>query len=59
MLQMLRLKNKRCMKHKISSRKEYHQTMVAVYDLMNKGEANLKPAQLKARAILAEAAEKY
>ena len=47
------------MKHKISSRKEYHQTMVAVYDLMNKGEVNLKPAQLKARAILAAAAEKY
>ena len=47
------------MKHKISSKKENHQTMVAVYDLMNKGEANLKPAQLKARAILAEAAEKY
>ena len=47
------------MKHKISSRKEYHETMVAVYDPRNKGEAKLKPAQLKDLEVMAKADEKY
>ncbi len=47
------------MKHKISSKKEYHETMVAVYNLMNKGEANLTHIELKNLAAMAEAAEKF
>ena len=35
------------MKHIIPSEKAYHETMVAVYDLMNKGEANLSAKELK------------
>lgn len=47
------------MKLEIISKKQYHETMVAVYDLMNKGEANLSPNELKKLAAMAEAAEKY
>jgi len=47
------------MKHLISSKKSYHETMVAVYNLMNKGEANLTPAELKKLSAMAVAAEKY
>ena len=46
------------MKHLISSKKSYHETMVAVYNLMNKGEANLTPAELKKLSAMAVAAEK-
>jgi HTH-type transcriptional regulator/antitoxin HigA len=45
--------------HAISSRKAYHETMVAVYDLMNKGEANLSAKELKTLAEMAKAAEEY
>lgn len=44
---------------KIGSKKEYHQTMVAIYDLMNKGEANLTEAELDKMHAMAEAAEHY
>lgn len=47
------------MKHAITSRKAYHETMVAVYDLMNKGEANLTAKELKNLAAMAKAAEEY
>lgn len=47
------------MKHAISTRKAYHETMVAVYDLMNKGEANLSAKELKTLAAMAKAAEEY
>ena len=47
------------MKYTINSKKNYHETMVAVYNLMNKGEADLKPAELKTLAAMARAAEKY
>jgi HTH-type transcriptional regulator / antitoxin HigA len=47
------------MKHAITSKKAYHETMVAVYDLMNKGEANLTAKELKALAAMAKAAEEY
>jgi HTH-type transcriptional regulator/antitoxin HigA len=43
------------MEYKINSKKEYHQTMVDVYELMNKGEHLLTEAELN----MAEAAEKY
>jgi len=47
------------MKHAITSKKAYHETMVAVYDLMNKGEGNLTTKELKALAAMAKAAEEY
>lgn len=47
------------MKHAITSKKVYHETMVAVYDLMNRGEANLTAKELKALAAMAKAAEEY
>jgi antitoxin component HigA of HigAB toxin-antitoxin module len=45
--------------HKIHSKKDYHETMVAVYNLMNKGEAKLTNTEVKKLAVMAEAAEKY
>lgn len=47
------------MKYQIKSKKEYHQTMVQVYDLMNKGEHSLSEDELSKLSIMAEAAEKY
>lgn len=47
------------MKHAIASKKAYHETMVVVYGLMNKGEANLTAKELKALAAMAKAAEGY
>jgi HTH-type transcriptional regulator / antitoxin HigA len=47
------------MKHAITSKKAYHETMVAVYDLMNKGEANLTARDLKTLSTMAKAAEEY
>ncbi len=47
------------MKHVIASKKAYHETMVAVYDLMNRGEANLTAKDLKSLAAMARAAEEY
>lgn len=47
------------MKHVINSKKSYHETMVAVYNLMNKGEANLTSAELKKLSTMAVAAERY
>ena len=47
------------MKHIINSKKAYHQTMIDVYNLMNKGEANLTSVELRKLSAMAEAAEKY
>ena len=47
------------MKHIIPSEKTYHETMVAVYNLMNKGEANLSPTELKTLSQMAKSAEEY
>jgi antitoxin component HigA of HigAB toxin-antitoxin module len=47
------------MKYQIKSKREYHQTMVQVYDLMNKGEHSLSEDQLSKLSVMAEAAEKY
>ena len=47
------------MKYKINSRQDYHETMAAVYKLMDKGEANLFAAELKKIAAMSVAAEKY
>jgi antitoxin component HigA of HigAB toxin-antitoxin module len=47
------------MKYQITSKKAYHQTMIDLYDLMNKGEGNLTAPELKKLAAMAAAAEKY
>jgi HTH-type transcriptional regulator/antitoxin HigA len=47
------------MKYKINSKKEYHQTMVEVYELMNKGESKLSKDELNKLSVMSEAAEKY
>jgi antitoxin component HigA of HigAB toxin-antitoxin module len=47
------------MKHEILSRKAYHETMLTIYKLMDKGEPNLSAAELKKLAVMSAAAEKY
>ena len=47
------------MKYAITSKKAYHETMVSVYNLMNKGEANLTEKELKSLEAMAKAAEEY
>src|SRR5450432_2654102 len=47
------------MKHEINSRQVYHKTMVDIYKLMDKGEANLSVSDLKKLAAMSVAAEKY
>jgi len=43
----------------IETDKNYHETMIEIYELMNKGEANLTADELEQLEILAIAAEKY
>jgi len=47
------------MKYAIPSKKAYHETMVSVYNLMNRGEANLTAKELKLLEAMAKAAEEY
>lgn len=47
------------MKYEINSRQAYHETMVAIYKIMDKGEANLSATELKKLAAMSVAAEKY
>lgn len=47
------------MRHEINSKKIYHETMLAIYNLMDKGEANLSAAELKKLAAMSAAAGKY
>ena len=47
------------MKYTIESKKAYHETMVSVYELMNKGEANLSEIELNKLALMTQAAEEY
>ncbi len=47
------------MKYEITSRKGYHETMVSVYDLMKKGEANLTELEISELKAMANAAEYY
>jgi HTH-type transcriptional regulator / antitoxin HigA len=46
-------------KYEINSRKVYHETMVAIYKLMDKGESNLSAVELKKLTAMSVAAEKY
>lgn len=43
----------------ISSKKAYHETMVLIYTLMNKGESALTKTELKKLNALVKAAEQY
>lgn len=47
------------MKHEINSNKAYHETMLAIYKLMDKGESNLSTAELKKLAAMSTEAERY
>ncbi len=47
------------MKYLINSKKAYHETMVTIYNLMNKGEANLTKTELQRLETMAIAAEKF
>jgi hypothetical protein len=43
----------------ITSKKKYRETMAGIYDLMNKGEANLTKSELERVRQMAAAAELY
>ncbi len=47
------------MKYAITSKKSYHETMVAIYNLMNKGEAKLTEKELDKLEAMSLAAEEY
>lgn len=47
------------MQYAISSKKVYHETMLSIYKLMDKGESNLSSKELKKLAAMSAAAEKY
>ncbi len=47
------------MSYEIKSKKHYHETMVAIYNLMNKGEANLSVKEVKDLSLMTVAAEQY
>jgi antitoxin component HigA of HigAB toxin-antitoxin module len=47
------------MKYEINSGKIYHETMLAIYRLMDKGETNLSAVEAKKLAAMSVAAEKY
>ena len=51
-------KNK-IMNKEIKSKKEYHENMVVIYNLMNKGENNLTKAELQILTTMSIAAENY
>ncbi len=43
----------------ISPKKQYHETMANIYELMNKGETNLTKTESKKLALMVNAAEKF
>jgi len=43
----------------ITSDENYRETMIAIYELMNKGEAHLASADIEQLKIMTVAAEKY
>jgi len=47
------------MKYAIKSKKAYHELMVEIYILMNKGEENLNSSELKKLAAMSAVAEYY
>lgn len=47
------------MEHKIASEKQYHQTMIDIYDLMNKGEESLSESDTEKLIAMTTSAEKF
>ena len=47
------------MNYEIKYDKAYHETMLAIYEMMDKGETNLTAAELTKLAAMSTAAEKY
>ena len=47
------------MKYDIKSNKAYHGTMLAIYEMMDKGESNLTAVELRKLSAMSAAAEKY
>ena len=47
------------MKKVIKSKKEYHETMVAIYNLMNIGQSKLTKLEIKKITVLSIASEEY
>ena len=47
------------MEYKITSEKQYHETMILIYDLMNKGSANLDEQENEKLMAMTIAAEKF
>jgi len=47
------------MEYKINSERHYHETMVSIYDLMNKGESNLNESEMQQLISMTTAAEKF
>lgn len=47
------------MEYTITSEKHYHETMIMIYDLMSKGEANLTGADTQELAAMTVATEKF
>lgn len=47
------------MKYEISSKKSYHETMVAIFKMMDKGEENLSLSEVEQLSAMVIAAEKY
>ena len=47
------------MEYKIASEKQYHETMILIYDLMNKGGANLDEPDNEKLMAMTIAAEKF
>jgi HTH-type transcriptional regulator/antitoxin HigA len=43
----------------ITTDKNYHETMVVIYEIMNKGEANLTSEEIEQLKVMTIAAEKY
>jgi antitoxin component HigA of HigAB toxin-antitoxin module len=47
------------MKFEIKSKKHYHEVMIQIYELMNKGECALSEEEVQKLAVMSEAAECY
>ncbi|WP_133784860.1 helix-turn-helix domain-containing protein [Pedobacter nutrimenti] len=47
------------MEYKINSERHYYETMVSIYDLMNKGESNLNESETQQLISMTTAAEKF
>lgn len=47
------------MKYEIISKETYHETMLSIYKLLDKGESNLSASEFKKFAAMSVAAEKY